>query len=250
MNWKNALCLLKAIRTSATRGKCFFPSFRNSERVTWNEFLLQTLLAAVARPKTARWATRSVLAGAVAPGHWRDPTARRRNAWRDGVMAWWRGPSKVCRLSIVGFVVTSSDIKWHQGTSYIPNHLRSSAKSCFASFLYFSSNGYNLIWLEFGLLAVQKLTRCDEADWKVSKLSMQLCWRISMSLAQSLIGTKIRGSVFQSFLVSKGCVLVLRNFQLTLFPSDVQTGLGNSMLCHMDSLRENRQDDHSELVLG
>lgn len=79
---------------------------------------------------------------------------------------------------------------------------------------------------------------------------MQLCWRISMSLAQSLIGTKIRGSVFQSFLVSKGCVLVLRNFQLTLFPSDVQTGLGNSMLCHMDSLRENRQDDHSELVLG
>ena len=164
MNWKNALCLLKAIRTSATRGKCFFLSFRNSERVTWNEFLLQTLLAAVARPKTARWATRSVLAGAVAPGRWRDPTARRRNAWRDGVMAWWRGPSKVCRLSIVGFIVTSSHIKSHQVTSRDIIHPKSSTFIC--KILYFSSNGYNLIWLELGLLAVQKLTRCDETDWK------------------------------------------------------------------------------------
>lgn len=137
MNWKNALCLLKAIRTSATRGKCFFPSFRNSERVTWKEFLLQTLLAAVARPKTARWATRSVLAGAVAPGHWRDPTARRRNAWRDGVMAW----------SVEGLIVDSwihSDIKGHHTSQIIYVHLQNLVSHLFCIFLQMDITWYDL----------------------------------------------------------------------------------------------------------
>ncbi len=119
-----------------------FPSFRNSERVeTWNQFLLQTLLAAMARPKTARWATRSVLPRAVAPGRWRDPTARRRNAWRDGVMAW---------LDFVEAIKMSSswirsDVKWrHTSSQIICIHLRNLVLHLFVYFLQMDISWYNL----------------------------------------------------------------------------------------------------------
>ena len=47
---------------------------------------------------------------------------QRRAAETHGVMAWWRGPSKVCRLSIVGFIghqVTSRDIIHPKSSTFI-----------------------------------------------------------------------------------------------------------------------------------
>lgn len=140
MNWKNALCLLKAIRTSATRRKCFFPPLGTLNVWLEMSFYFKRFWQPWRdqKPRVGRlgqfWLVPSLQgAGAI----------QRRAAETHGVIAWWRGPSKVW-LSLVGFIVTSSDIKGHHTSQIIYVHLQNLVLHLFCIFLQMDITWYDL----------------------------------------------------------------------------------------------------------